>query len=38
MLFVFDGLGVRAITARESVCCQEIDKIKDILVGDFVPE
>ena len=23
--------------ARESVCCQEIDKIKDLLVGDPVP-
>ena len=25
-------------TARESVCCQEIDKIKDLLVGGLVPQ
>jgi len=25
-------------TARESVCCQEIDKIKGRLVGDSVPQ
>jgi len=25
-------------TARESVCCQEIDNIKDLLVGDPVPQ
>jgi len=48
MLFVFNGQGVQYVRmcnhchpmpkARKSVCCQEIDKIKDLLVGDPVSQ